>query len=446
MDFKWPKIIRDPVHNVIAFENTDADRLLIDLINCREFQRLRRIKQLGLSELVFPGANHSRFAHSIGVMQTTRLLLRRVLNLGVPLNDEQCAFILAAALLHDVGHGPFSHAFEKVTDDNHEARTLEIIQDNGTEIHQRLIAFHPSFPQQLGMFFDEDWEAPGEGEIIPSYLTELVSSQFDGDRFDYLLRNSHATGTEYGRFDRDWIIAHLYIDEHKGAPRLFVSSKAFLPTEAYIFARYHMYRTVYFHKATRAAEVMLKLLFKRFKEVVADKSPSLFPIDLDHFPKAVVRAFRGRIALNDYLDLDDYALNEFFKVCATGDDAILRELGYGLLHRRLYKAVELSDRESSVVAEFRTALDHTLREGGAEMAYHFGVDTPADTPYKPYDPDDDKPAAQIYVQSPAGKIVEISTISDPVAELKKKYQLTRYYYPERFRDRVTAVAQSTLKS
>ena len=80
------------------------------------------------------------------------------------------------------------------------------------------------------------------------------------------------------------------------------------------------------------------------------------------------------------------------------------------------------------------------------MAYHFGVDTPADTPYKPYNPDDDKPAAQIYVQSPAGKIVEISTISDPVAELKKKYQLTRYYYPERFRDRVTAVAQSTLKS
>jgi len=446
MDFKWPKIIRDPVHNVISFETSKADRLLIDLINCREFQRLRRIKQLGLSEFVFPGANHSRLAHSIGVMQTTRLLLSRVQKLNVLLSEEQRAFILAAALLHDVGHGPFSHAFEKVTDDHHETRTLEIIQDHSTEVNRRLVAFHPSFPQQLGMFFDEDWEAPNEGEIIPSYLTELVSSQLDGDRFDYLLRDSHATGTEYGRFDRDWIIEHLYIEEHRGVRRFFVSAKAFLPTEAYIFARYHMYRTVYFHKATRAAEVMLKLLFNRFKEVIGEQSPSLFPINFDHFPQAVVRAFRGHIELADYLHLDDYALNEFFKACARCEDTVLNELGNGLLHRRLYKAVELSDRESNEVAEFRTALDRTLRESDADMAYHFGVDTPADTPYKPYDPDDDKPAAQIYVQSPAGKVVEISTISNPVAELKKKYQLTRYYYPECFRDRVNAVAQTTLKS
>ncbi|HEX8296778.1 MAG TPA: HD domain-containing protein [Chthoniobacteraceae bacterium] len=369
-----------------------------------------------------------------------------MLTLGIKLTDEQQAFILAAALLHDVGHGPFSHAFEKVTGDNHETRTLEVIQDSTTEIHRRLVAFHPSFPQQLGMFFDEDWEAPSAGEIIPSFLTELVSSQLDGDRFDYLLRDSHATGTEYGRFDRDWIIAHLYLDDHKGAPRFFVSSKAFLPTEAYIFARYHMYRTVYFHKATRAAEVMLKLLFQRFKEVVADNSPSLFPAQSEQFPTAIANAFRGHLSLADYLDLDDFALSEFFKSCERCNDGILRELGHGLLHRRLYKAIELSDRESNVVAEFRTALDHALREAGADMAFHFGVDTPADTPYKPYDPDDDKPAAQIYVQSSAGRIVEISTISNPVDELKKKYQLTRYYYPPRFRDEVASVARSTLSS
>ena len=123
----WPKVIRDPIHNVITFENTETDQLLFRLVNCREFQRLRRIKQLGLSELVFPGANHSRFAHSIGVMHTARLFLNQIGNAGVTLTNKQKTVVLVSALLHDIGHGPFSHAFEKITRDKHERRTEEII-------------------------------------------------------------------------------------------------------------------------------------------------------------------------------------------------------------------------------------------------------------------------------------------------------------------------------
>src|SRR5438552_3945509 len=132
----WPKIIRDPVHDIVAFDDNKCDQLLLDLINTREFQRLRRIKQLGMCDLVFPGANHSRFAHSIGVMQVTRLMLNRAESaLGHAIPDKHRLSVCAAALLHDIGHGPFSHAFEKVTDEDHEARSLEIIKSDATDIN-----------------------------------------------------------------------------------------------------------------------------------------------------------------------------------------------------------------------------------------------------------------------------------------------------------------------
>src|SRR5579864_4141383 len=126
MTSKWPKVVCDPVHSLITFEDADCDKLLLSLINTKEFQRLRRIKQLGMSEFVFPGANHSRFAHSIGVMHLARQFLNRLGQLGEKIGEEEQTIVLSAALLHDLGHGPFSHAFEKITNEDHEERTLEI--------------------------------------------------------------------------------------------------------------------------------------------------------------------------------------------------------------------------------------------------------------------------------------------------------------------------------
>lgn len=140
----WPKVIRDPVHELIPFEDNPCDRLLWDLINTKEFQRLRRIKQLGVCELVFPGANHSRFAHSIGVMHVARSFLARIRRVRPELLDQEDeTLVLVASLIHDVGHGPFSHAFESITGDRHEARTREIILDRSTEIHQALARYRP---------------------------------------------------------------------------------------------------------------------------------------------------------------------------------------------------------------------------------------------------------------------------------------------------------------
>src|SRR5947207_4383131 len=142
MSGTWPKIILDPVHNIINFEDRAAHKLLLDLINTREFQRLRRIKQLGMSELVFPGSNHSRFAHSIGVMHVARMFIERLqLVFRHPLTEYQQGMVLAAALLHDVGHGPFSHAFEKITGEDHEKRTVEVILSSGTDVNRVLTAF-----------------------------------------------------------------------------------------------------------------------------------------------------------------------------------------------------------------------------------------------------------------------------------------------------------------
>ena len=238
MSEKWPKVIRDPVHNMVPFEDKKWDRLLLRLINAKEFQRLRRIKQLGVSNFVFPGADHTRFAHSIGVMQTARLFLDRLTaGLGKKITAEQRTTVLAAALLHDVGHGPFSHAFEKVTGEHHEKRTREIITDQSTEVNKALKEFGAkSLPDRIDRFFSEDVEENArDSGRIPPYLTQIVSSQLDADRFDYLLRDSLATGTDYGRFDLRWLLQNLFLDE--GRSRFYLGYKATLAAEDYVYAR-----------------------------------------------------------------------------------------------------------------------------------------------------------------------------------------------------------------
>src|SRR5258707_12696258 len=150
MSASRPKLLHDSIHHLITFEESDCDKLLLELINTREFQRLRRIKQLGFSETVFPGANHSRFAHCIGVLKMARLFLERLNRIsGGTIDEPVRKIVLCAALLHDLGHGPFSHAFEKVTKESHEARTRQIVEDRETEVHKALAAHYPKLPAAI---------------------------------------------------------------------------------------------------------------------------------------------------------------------------------------------------------------------------------------------------------------------------------------------------------
>ncbi len=441
MSDKWPKVIRDPVHNIIPFEDRPWDRLLLSLINAKEFQRLRRIKQLGVSNLVFPGADHTRFAHCIGVMHTAKMFLDRLETvLGTATPEEQRTAVLAAALLHDVGHGPFSHAFEKITGEDHEKRTREIITDKSTEVNGKL----GGLADVLDGFFSEDVEevASDQGGL-PRYLTQIVSSQLDADRFDYLLRDSYATGTNYGRFDVRWLLQNLFLQESPA--RFYLGYKASLAVEQYVYARYHMYRAVYFHKTTRAAEVMLRLLFKRLKELF-DASPRQAAKRkvVPGISGPLQRAFSGMISLGDYLMLDDHTITEFLKCCERSGDSLLKDLGLGLLHRRLYKAIDVTGQPPHRVADFVSDARHAIESRGLLPEYSLVSDTPEDTPYRPYDPDSEKPANQIYVESPAGKVEALTANSDIVQPLTKKYTLTRYYCPEGLRDEIGALAKIKL--
>ncbi len=443
MSTKWPKVIRDPVHNIVPFEDSPCDRLLLELINTKEFQRLRRIKQLGVGDLVFPGAEQTRFAHSIGVMHIARMFLDRITGvLGRRINEVERSAVLAASLLHDIGHGPFSHALEKITGERHEKRTRDIIRDDTTEVNQRLRKLDPGFPDLLDEFFCEDVEEGStEGPGILGYLTQIVSSQLDADRFDYLLRDSYATGTDYGRFDLKWLLQNLFLDETRS--RFYLGHKAILAAEQYVYARYHMYRMVYFHKTTRAAEVMLRLLFKRFKDRMktlehAEDIRTVAPEVSD----TVIRAFGGDMSLEDFLRLDDYSIVDLWRCCERSGDRLLGQLGEGLLHRKLFKAIDVTGLTPASVASFVAEARKAVEESGLDPDYALPYDEPTDTPYMPYDPDAVKPATQIYVQAVTGEREELSQHSERVRVLTKKYILTRYYCPESIRDEIKTIAQA----
>lgn len=440
MGKSWPKLIRDPVHDIITFEDKPWDRLLLDLINTAEFQRLRRIKQLGMSEMVFPGANHSRFAHSIGVMHNARRFLNRIEHLtGNPTEEVDRTAVLVAALLHDLGHGPFSHTFEKITGENHETRTTEVILSSDTDVNRVLHNHDKALPDILRRFFDEDIDGENSS-VVPQHLVQVVSSQLDADRFDYLLRDAGASGADYGQFDSRWIIEHLVLNEKK--QRLHLSNKAYIAAETYVFARYHMYRAVYFHKTTRAAEVMLRLLFQRFKaRLGVDKQP------VPEAPPALVRAFTsgGKMDLADYICLDDHTVTEFAKACRKSTDNVLARLAAGLLDRKLFKVIDVTDAEPVALNEFVHEVKEQLQlhELGPDSA--FVADTAADTPYKPYDPDEAKPATQIYVEDSMGVPREFGILSKAVRELQSRYALIRYYFPAESRDAIEQIADRHLR-
>ena len=262
-------------------------------------------------------------------------------------------------------------------------RTIEIILDGTTEINQCLGSYAPcsDLARTIALFFGGQSERDSRaGAPFPPFLSQIVSSQLDADRFDYLQRDSHATGADYGQFDWKWLIHNLNLDRERG--RFYLDRKALAEAERYVFARYHMYRTVYFHKASRAAEVMLRLIFKRFKQLILEAGPGADILALvPGAPESVLAAFSGTPPLAVYLALDDHAMTELFKACARGHDPLLGELGEGLLNRRLYKSVDVTFASPESAAKFTVAATERIRTLGLDPAYALVGDSPSDTPY-----------------------------------------------------------------
>jgi HD superfamily phosphohydrolase len=420
---------RDPVHNIIALSETDpVDRLLVDLVDSPEFQRLRRIRQLGLALYTYQGAEHSRFTHSLGVMHLmTRALarLRRDVEIG---EEARCAGRVAA-LLHDVGHGPFSHVIEKVLEFKHEQRTVDILLDPRTRINQVLEAFDPDLPARIASVYDYDFK--------PAFVCQLVSSQLDVDRCDYLLRDSLMTGAKYGNYDLEWILSHLRVDP--AGERLFVEREGLYAVEEYLQARYYMFRQVYFHRTLRSAEAVLISSLRRAVELHAEgKLRFVIP---DSVFERVLR--REHLDVPEYLQLDDHDLIFHIKQWASEPDPVLADLASRFVNRQLFKTIDLAFA-GSLEEEFAGRVREAVEAAGFDSRFYFVADSASDIPYYGYyAPDASVAKANIYVESHphTREVREISEISHVVRGLRG-YRIRRLCFPGEIAGTVAELAQA----
>ncbi len=375
-------ILRDPVHGLVSFES-EEESVIPALLQAREVQRLRRIRQLGLTSLAYPGADHTRFSHALGAAHVmTRLLARlRRLHEGLPywqrVTTERARDALSAALLHDLGHGPFSHLFEEALPNgpHHEEWTERITLDPGTQVHQILTQYDPGLPQRVVDLV--------RGRSPLTYLARAVSGTFDVDRCDYLLRDAYSTGVGYGTFDLDWLIRSfrfgISTDDKKAPPLAIDGAKGLPAIESFILARLFMFQQVYFHKTSRASEWMLARVFARVRTLLMDGSA------LDEVPTAVRNiALFGNTALGEYLDLDDTRLFACLAAWRHAKDETLSDLAGRLYERRLFKTYELYGDQAKPNARleaFEIARD-IARDAGYDPDMYVGLDAPADTPFE----------------------------------------------------------------
>jgi hypothetical protein len=374
-------ILRDPVHGLVAFDS-DEERVVERLMDAAEVQRLRRVRQLGVTSLAFPGAEHSRFAHAIGSAFVMKLLLARLRAIHGSLPAEQrvtqewAVQALAAAFVHDVGHGPLSHLFEDAVPGTppHETWTERIVLDPATDVHRALASWDRELPSRVVDLVHGRHEMP--------YLAKAVSGEFDVDRCDYLLRDAHATGVTYGLYDLDWLLRSLRfapVAPGSQGPVLAIDGAKGLPAiETFITARLFMFQQVYLHKAPRAAEWMIRTVVARAVDVVKRGDR------LDAVPSAIAAAARGEaISLADYLELDDGVLWGAMHAWESASDAPLADLARRVRARALHKTLELFGEQAT--PEGREHALSVARDVARSMHLdpyvYVGLDVASDEPF-----------------------------------------------------------------
>jgi HD superfamily phosphohydrolase len=425
------RIYRDPVHNIIPLRDDSAEeQLLIRLIDTAEFQRLRRIKQLGLGLYTYQGAEHSRFTHSLGALHLmTRILDRLSDRIDIAPDDRAAA--RAAALLHDVGHGPFSHAMEKVLGVHHEQMTMLAVTSTETELNASLKSFSSEMPARVAAIID--------GTFKPAALAQLVSSQLDVDRMDYLLRDSLMTGAKYGLYDLEWIINALQIDQAND--RIYVTARGLHAVEEYLLARYYMFRQVYFHRTLRSAEAVLRSALRRALELMMS-GEQVWGAAGSAFEK-ILR--REPLTIIEHLSMDDSDVIFHAKQWQQSHDKVLRDLSKRFVNRQLFKAIDL-DMPPDEREDFLQQAQRVVAHAGFEPEYYFIEDRASDVPYYGYYTGGGaEPRTRIYVEDGYARPVirEISEVSDVVRALGHGYELHRVCFPAEVKDEVYRLYHAT---
>jgi HD superfamily phosphohydrolase len=361
------KIINDPVYGFISIPT----ELIFDLIEHPYFQRLRYIKQLGMTHLVYPGALHTRFHHALGAMHLMSMAIETLRNKGHEISNEEEEAVTVAILLHDIGHGPFSHALEESIVENiaHE--------DISTIIMQRLnLQFNGKLSMAINIF---------EGKYPRQFLHQLVSSQLDMDRMDYLNRDSFFTGVSEGVISSDRIIKMLNVVDDQ----IVVEEKGIYSIEKFLIARRLMYWQVYLHKTVIAAEQLLVKVLKRSRELALRGEEVFTTPALSKFLKKPISRdsfMKEDHYLETFASLDDTDIMAAVKVWASHPDFVLSKLCTDLVQRNLYK-VDITNEPPDAAFIARLTKNAIEKYGISrhEASYFVFEDTIRNKAYKPGD-------------------------------------------------------------
>lgn len=417
------RIYRDSVHNIIRVGNDSADgRLLVSLIDTPEFQRLRRIRQLGLAYFAYQSAEHSRFTHSLGALHLATRSLDR-LRPKYEISDEEYTAVRVAALLHDVGHGPYSHVVESILGFHHEQFSIESVLSTETAIGRVLAAYSPHLAADVASII--------RGDFRRRSLAQLISSQLDVDRMDYLLRDSLMTGAKYGIYDLEWIIRSIEINESDD--HLYVSAPGIYAVEDYLQARYYMFRQVYFHRTLRSAEAVLKVLLRRALLLFHEGGDVWYRPDTP-FEKVL----RGeKLDLSEHLALDDSDVLYYIKQWRTSTDTTLADLSSRFLDRRLFKAFDL-DMPADERPAFVDGVRKVINDHGFDPDYYVIEDEAGNSDHYFYTKDKSDAKDLIFVEHGFSQpsIREISEVSAAVRGLQEGYSLHRICFPSELKNEI----------
>ena len=383
------KVLKDPVHSYIHIHY----EVIWNCLDSKEFQRLRRIRQLGGDFQVYPTAEHSRFSHSLGVYEIVRRMVTEVKSLCVELTEYEKVCVMLAGLLHDVGHGPFSHAFEHITNHSHEEYTAKMILGN-TELNAILRAVSEKLPLDIVSIIQHTHEN--------DILNQIVSGQLDADRMDYLLRDSYFTATSYGQFDLERILRTMRVRKtNEGRKVIVVKYTGIHSVEDYIMARYQMYWQVYYHPVARSYEAVFIQLFNRLKDI--------FKVDKDYFEdmKVLIPFLeKSEVSVDEYFKLDENSLLYCCALIQDKEDKIAADLARRLQNRKLFEYVDYNE-------ENLAQIKNMLKENGLDERYYLRIENIEASVYSPYK------GRKILIEKLNGDIVALEKASTIVESITK---------------------------
>jgi HD superfamily phosphohydrolase len=390
------KIINDPVYGFITLDND----LLLNIVAHPFYQRMRRIQQMAFAHLVYPGAMHSRLHHSLGAYHLMCNAVAELKAKGIEISEEEELGVKTAILLHDIGHGPYSHALENVLIPGirHEQLSLAIMRRLDSE-------FNGQLETAIRIFTNEYPKA---------YLHSLVSGQLDMDRMDYLTRDSFFTGVSEGVIGYDRILKMLTVHEGK----LMVEEKAIYSIEKFLVSRRLMYWQVYLHKTVLSAERMLVRIIERARELTREgEALSSFSPVLDHF----LRLEGTDVNLDQFCLLDDFDVMCAVKRWMFHPDRVLATLSRGLINRQLLKVkFQATPYDENYVVELRSGVSRALSIGAAEAQYFVFTGEAVNTTYNPAD-------EMINILFKDGSVRDISQVDNALIQQTLSSPVKKFY-------------------